>query len=130
MYSELGDGERQGLSHRFHSEPAKYLEEKLVAALQVGGCTIDASFYAPFGHQDALMLTVAEELEPAVRAYSERAGGRAGGQGGGRAGGAGGGEEELLGLKSLSLGGRFGGDNLEEDSIFSLGKILMSPRYV
>jgi hypothetical protein len=96
-------------SRRFEAEPARYLEEKLEAALL-----------------ERLLLVAAEALEPAVQGLAARLGGPGGAGGRGEAAGW---EGELEGLRSLSLRAQWGPrDSIEEDSIFSLGKIMMSPR--
>jgi len=95
------------LSHKFETEPEKYLEEKLLNALM-----------------EQLLVGVAEEMQPAVQEHSERLATEVhAGKGW---------EEQLCGMKSMALraSGRPGRrDSIEEDSIFSLGKIVMSPRY-
>ena len=103
-YSEAGPEVGPVVSRKFETEPEKYLEEKLLAALM-----------------EQLLGAVAEEMAPALATHTEMLGGGVGEGGAGW-------EQQLLQLKSLSLRGRGRRDSIEEDSIFSLGKIVMSPR--
>ena len=120
------------LSQKFETEPTKYFEDKILSALfdkmlirhvtlataQFFLCKIVKIKY-PIIHEVLLQvltcdLSVSGALEPALSCYEAkvRSGARLGG----------GWEEAMV----TAIRRR---DSLEEDSIFSLGKILASPRY-
>ena len=90
------------ISDKFESNPSQYLEEKMMSAMF-----------------DNLLVSVAPELEPVVTSYQDKL----------RSGDAvmmeAGWEEAVREMRSR----HHQRDSLEEDSIFSLGKIIASPRY-
>ena len=79
MDTKEGDGHqetwRRTLSHKFETEPEKYLEEKLLSALMEQLLVGFVSFVRLFLLLHTFPLSqvgVAEEMQPAVQEHSER----------------------------------------------------------
>eukprot|EP00090_Calanus_glacialis_P014050 TRINITY_DN22680_c0_g1_i1.p1 TRINITY_DN22680_c0_g1~~TRINITY_DN22680_c0_g1_i1.p1 ORF type:complete len:641 (-),score=123.37 TRINITY_DN22680_c0_g1_i1:187-1920(-) len=104
-YKDSDKDQRFVVSQKFETEPSKYFEEKLFSALF-----------------DKILTEIAEEIQPAIESYTEKVISNEKPHW----------EDEIYGVNQMSMRTRkpFNSiDSLEDDSIFSLGKIVMSPRY-
>jgi len=104
-YKDVDKSQKFVVSQKFETEPSKYFEEKLFSALF-----------------DKILTDIAEEIQTAIESYSEKVISNEKPHW----------EDEIYGLNQNSLRTRKplnSIDSLEDDSIFSLGKIVMSPRY-
>ena len=100
QYDDADEHKGKLVSEKFESNPSGYFEEKLLSGLF-----------------DSVMVSVVEELRPAVTSYQEMSGDKL---------------DPAWDQKVKDMRARnpfLHRDSLEEDSIFSLGKIIASPRY-
>ena len=106
-YKDMEKDQRFVVSQKFETEPSKYFEEKLFSALF-----------------DKMLTEIAEEIQPAIESYAEKVISAENPPWED--------QDEVCGLNQMAVRSKKtinSIDSLEEDSIFSLGKIVMSPRY-
>ena len=102
-YKDTDKCQKFVVSQKFETEPSKYFEEKLLSALF-----------------DKVLTDISEEIQPAIESYTDKVIVNEKPLW----------EDEVFGFNQMRSRKPINSiDSLEDDSIFSLGKIVMSPRY-